>query len=120
MTKNQSFVTRLRYAMNGLRFSVRAEHSMRAHVIALCSVAIVMMVLAPAPIWWALVSLACAVVMAAELVNTAVERLADRLHPERHPEIKIVKDCAAAAVLVSSLGAIGVAVALVVHLLHRP
>ena len=43
-------------------------------------------------------------VLAAELVNTAIEHLADHLHPELHPKIKLVKDCAAAAVLVVVLG----------------
>ena len=37
-------------------------------------------------------------VLVAELLNTAIEALADRLHPERHPEIRVVKDVAAAAV----------------------
>jgi undecaprenol kinase len=54
------------------------------------------------------------VVLAMELVNTAVEHLADHLHPDQHPRIKIVKDCAAAAVLVTSLGALCVAVAFVI------
>ena len=70
-------------------------------------------------LWWALVVLASAGVLAAELFNTAVEHLADHLHPEVHPSIRVVKDCAAAAVLVASLGAVGVGVALVVHLLAR-
>ncbi len=51
-----------------------------------------------------------------ELVNTAIEQLADRLHPEKHPSIAIVKDCAAAAVLISSIAALLVAIALIVHL----
>ena len=55
-----------------------------------------------------------AIVLAAELVNTAVELLADHLHPEQHPNIKIVKDCAAAAVLIASMGAVGVAIAFVI------
>ena len=48
-------------------------------------------------------------VIAAELTNTALEHLTDHLHPEQHPRIKIVKDCAAAAVLIISVGALWVA-----------
>jgi diacylglycerol kinase (ATP) len=55
-------------------------------------------------------------VLAAELLNTAVEHLADHLHPELHPHIKAVKDCAAAAVLIASLGALAVAIALLCEL----
>ncbi len=54
---------------------------------------------------WALVTLCIAMVLAAELFNTALEKLCDRLHPELHPEIGAVKDLAAAAVLVLSIGA---------------
>ena len=52
-------------------------------------------------------------VIAAELINTALEQLADHLHPEQHPRIKIVKDCAAAAVLILSAGALWVALMMV-------
>jgi diacylglycerol kinase (ATP) len=65
--------------------------------------------LRPAPVWWALVLLTNALVLAAELFNTAVEVLADHLHPEQHPRIKLMKDCAAGAVLTASVGALCVA-----------
>jgi len=65
------------------------------------------------------VVLASSAVLAAEMFNTAIERLADHLHPERHPQIRIVKDCAAAAVLISSAGAVGVAIAMLIDLYHH-
>ncbi len=71
-----------------------------------------------APIWWALVVLAGAGVLAAELFNTAIEHLADHLHPDMHPKIRLVKDCAAAAVLLMACGAVGIAVALGIELVR--
>ena len=59
---------------------------------------------------------------AAELLNTALEHLADRLHPEQHPTIQAAKDCAAAAVLVASLAAVLIGLltlAVGLHLLDR-
>ena len=53
-------------------------------------------------------------VIATELINTALEHLADHLHPEQHPRIKIVKDCAAAAVLILSIGALWVAAMMII------
>jgi diacylglycerol kinase (ATP) len=82
-------------------------------------VVIALLILRPGPFWWALVMLASAGVLAAEMFNTAVELLVDHLHPEIHPRIGVVKDCAAAGVLIASLGAVAVMVALVVHLLGR-
>ncbi len=42
-------------------------------------------------------------VMAVELLNTAIEKLCDRLHSERHDSIGYVKDLGSAAVLMSIL-----------------
>jgi diacylglycerol kinase (ATP) len=44
-------------------------------------------------------------VWSAEAFNTALEELADALHPERDPGIGRAKDVAAAAVLIAALGA---------------
>ena len=118
-SKNQSFLARLRFAWAGVAHGVRAEHSLRFHVCALGLVLIVLAVFRPEPEWWAMVIIACAAVISAELFNTAIEHLADHLHPELHPSIRIVKDCAAAAVLVTSLAALGVAAALAIHLAAR-
>ena len=115
MPKNQPFLTRLRFALTGLLFSIRTERSMRVHVLALFLVLLALIAFAPSPEWWALIGLASAAVVTTELLNTAIEHLVDRLHPERHASIGIVKDCAAAAVLVSSIAAIVVAIALAVH-----
>lgn len=68
---------------------------------------ILLFTLRPPAIWWALVLVVIAFVLAAELFNTALEHLADHLHPEQHPKIRVAKDCAAAAVLVLSMAALG-------------
>ena len=117
--KNQKFFLRLRFALTGLTHAVRAENSFRFQAGAFVAVVLALLVLKPEPLWWALVLLASASVLAAELFNTAIEHLADHLHPEVHPSIRVVKDCAAAGVLLAVLGAVAVGVALVVHLLSR-
>jgi len=110
--KNQSFIRRLGYALNGLRVAFRAESSFRIHIVATIAVIAALLWLRPSALWCAVVALAVAFVLAAELANSAVEYLADHLHPDEHPEIKLVKDCMAGAVLVASLGALAVAAAL--------
>ena len=74
---------------------------------------VVLLILRPTLIWWGLCGVMVSLVIAAELINTALEQLADHLHPEQHPRIKIVKDCAAAAVLILSAGALWVALMMV-------
>lgn len=44
-------------------------------------------------------------VLALELINSALEAALDLVSPEYHPLAKVVKDTAAAAVLVTSIGA---------------
>ena len=114
------------FAAQGVRVNaiapgvVRTERSLRTQAAVLLAVLLAMLWLRPEPIWWALVALASAGVLAAELLNTALEQLADRLHPELHEQVRIAKDCAAGGVLLASLGAVAVAVALMVHLLGKP
>jgi undecaprenol kinase len=117
--KNQTFPRRLRFAFAGLAAAWRAERSFRLQLIALAVVFLALLVLRVEPLWWAVVIVTSAAVIGAELLNTALEHLADHLHPQVHPQIRIVKDCAAAAVLVVAGGAVGVAIALVLHLVQR-
>jgi diacylglycerol kinase (ATP) len=116
--KNQPLARRLGFAFAGVVEAFRSEHSFRFHVGAAACVMAALLWFRPAPIWWAVVTLTVVLVLAVELVNTAIEGLADHLHPEQHPSIKVVEDCAAAAVLVAALGALGVAAAFFYELLR--
>lgn len=115
--KNQAFSRRLRHAALGLVWAWRREHSFRIQAIAVVLVSAGLLILRPPPLWWAAVALAITVVLAAELFNAAIEALSDHLHPDLHPEIRIVKDIAAAAVLCASAGASIVGLSLVISLL---
>jgi undecaprenol kinase len=116
--KNRPLAARLKFALAGLRHAVRTERSLRTQLLLLGGVLLALVVLRPAAVWWALVALISSAVIAAELFNTALEHLADHLHPEQHPQIRVVKDCAAAAVLVLAIGALLVAAALALSLWH--
>jgi undecaprenol kinase len=117
-TKNQDFLRRIRFALTGIAHTLRHERSLRLQVVVLVAVLLGLAITRLAPIWWALVVLAGAGVLAAELFNTAIEHLADHLHPDMHPKIRLVKDCAAAAVLLMACGAVGIAVALGIELVR--
>jgi diacylglycerol kinase (ATP) len=110
--KNRPLVARLGFALAGIRACWRTERSFRTHIVCAALAFAALLAIRPAPVWWALVGLAVALVLALELVNSALERLIDHLHPAIHPEIKLVKDMAAGGVLVISLGALAVAASL--------
>lgn len=112
--KNRPFRDRLGFAISGIVHTIRSENSFRVHVLATCAALLALIALRPSPLWWAIITLTVTMVLGAELINTALEHLVDLLHPEQHPRIKLMKDCAAGAVLVFSIGALGVAAAFLV------
>ena len=115
-TKNRPFLQRLGFSLAGIGAGLRLERSVQTQAIMACGVLVFLVVVRPAAIWWALLLMNCALVLGAELFNTALEHTLDHLHPELHPAIKIAQDCAAGAVLIFSLGALGTFVALLVSL----
>ena len=104
--KNRSFNERFVFAVNGLGAAWQRESSFRVQtVFAACAVA-VLVLLRPSLVWWAVVAITVALVLAIELVNSAFEALVDHLHPDIHPEIRIIKDMVAGSVLLSAIGAV--------------
>lgn len=102
MKKNQPFYKRLGFAMHGIHAALQHEASFRTQCCATALVVLVLVWRQPAPLWWALLLVNCGMVLAAELLNSALEATLDLLHPEAHPAVKLAKDCGAAAVLVLS------------------
>ncbi len=117
--KNRPFRQRLRFAVAGLAAGWRREHSFRTHCGFAGAALLALVVLRPAPVWWALVAITVALVLALELVNAALETMIDLLHPGQHPEIKAVKDMAAGAVLTISIAALVVALAMVIAVVRE-
>jgi undecaprenol kinase len=104
--KRRPLWTRLGFALHGIRAAAGGEASFRLQLILALAASAVVLVLRPPLLWTALFILSASAVLALELLNTALERLADHLHPQRHPAIETAKDCAAAAVLVASVAAL--------------
>jgi undecaprenol kinase len=109
--KKHSQVARIGFALAGLQAAWKREASFRTEVI-LGIVIFVFIVARGTPFAYCLMlGLAGAFVLAAELVNTAIETLCDVAHPEQHPLIKVSKDCAAAAVLMVNSAALALLLA---------
>lgn len=104
--KGQVFYRRLGFALAGWGEAVRAESSFRIQVAAGATAIAATAWLNPPLLWWALVSVSIALVLAAELFNTALECILDGLHPEKADFVRRAKDCAAGAVLVFSINSV--------------
>ena len=112
--KNKPFYHRMGYALAGMREVWRTESSFRTEVYIAMVAAAITMWLRPGWLWSALIALCIALVLAFELINTALEYLIDHVHPDIAPAIKYSKDAAAAAVLMSGFGAIAVGLMMLV------
>ncbi len=95
-----------KYAFAGLKTLVIEEHNARIHLIAALIAITLGFVLKISPGEWIALVIVMSLVFICELFNTSLEAFADFVSPERHPQIKKVKDLAAAAVLISALAAL--------------
>ena len=109
--KGLAFRRRIGFALHGIVIAFNRERSFRTQCLAGAVILVILLLVRPAPLWWAVGALTVGLVLVAELVNTALETLVDHLHPERHPAIGAAKDIAAGAVLLASSIAVLVAVA---------
>lgn len=101
-----SFRARLnsfRHAWSGLKTVIREEHNARIHLMVMLVALGAAWYFRITPAEWAMVLLCIGLVVSLEIVNSAIEKLADAVSPERNEQIKRVKDLAAAAVLVSAI-----------------
>ncbi|MFD1772912.1 diacylglycerol kinase [Paenibacillus rhizophilus] len=94
------------YAAQGIRQAFRTEQNMRVH----SGFAVLVLLLAALfrvpPGDWMLLLLAITLVLAAELLNTAIESVVDLVSPEIHPLAKAAKDTAAGAVFLTAAFAV--------------
>jgi len=101
----KTWLQRFACAFRGLGHVLTRDPSGRVH--AVCAAAVVAMALwlRVSAVEWAVLSLATGAVIAAEALNSAIERLANRITTEREESIRILKDAAAGGVLASAIGA---------------
>lgn len=99
-------------ALRGIAYALVNERNFRVHIVAMLSVIYFAAVFGIQRWQWAAIIVVVALVMAAELINTAFEKIVDELSPQRSVFARIAKDSAAAAVLVLAVGAVALAVVL--------
>ncbi len=108
-----------RHAGRGVAWALSSQANLRVHLVIAALVLVAALLFRFSAIEFVALVLCFAIVIAAELFNTALEVLIDYAWPERHPMIGRAKDVAAAAVLVAAVGAAVVGMILFGrHLLH--
>jgi len=94
------------YAFRGLFKVFREEQNLRIQMLVGLAVVIISFFLSLSIIEWALIIISIATVLFMEVLNSAVERVADVLKPMISNYVKEIKDIMAAAVMLASLSAI--------------
>ncbi|TWT81785.1 Prokaryotic diacylglycerol kinase [Planctomycetes bacterium CA13] len=105
MNGRSSWAHKFAVAFRGLGISICDQSSFWVHLPIAVAVLIIALFLHLETWRWAMLVCMITIVLSAELMNTAIERLCKRLHPEHDEVIGNVLDTAAAAVLVAGLGA---------------
>ncbi|RYF87229.1 MAG: diacylglycerol kinase family protein [Chitinophagaceae bacterium] len=93
------------YAFQGLKALFRTEHNARIHAWLTVFVVVLSFLLHITMTEWILLILATTLVWTMEIINTALEKAMDFISLEKLPQIGLVKDLAAAAVLLSAVAA---------------
>ncbi|MBD0276616.1 MAG: diacylglycerol kinase family protein [Bacteroidota bacterium] len=95
-----------RYAGQGLRALMRTEHNAWIHLVLTILVLVLSIVLKISRGEALALVIVIALVWMAELFNTAMEKIMDFISKEHHPHIQVIKDMAAAAVLIAAVAAV--------------
>ncbi len=113
MQKKESFVSnRLKsigYAFKGMIILIKTEASIKIQAFIAIAVTIAGFYFEISKTEWIAQLIMIAMVMSVEGINTAIEYIADFVHPEHHHKIGLIKDIAAGAVFIASLIAVVIA-----------
>lgn len=102
------FFKSFRYAFNGIFYTIKTQNNAKVHLF-IGSLVICLSLYLKIALWeWEILSLVIGLVLAMEIMNTAIESLADALSTKQNTKIGIAKDCAAGAVLVTAIAAISI------------
>lgn len=93
------------YALTGLKLAWAQELNFRIEVVCAAGAVALGALLHISHVAFGVIVLVISCVLAVEVLNTALEELCDKFQPTHDPHIAKIKDLAAAAVLLVSIGA---------------
>ncbi|MBD3862181.1 diacylglycerol kinase [Olleya marilimosa] len=109
MSKKEPFIiNRLKsvgYAFKGMLLLLKTEASIQIQFCIAIIVTVAGFYFKISSTEWIMQCFAIGLVMSVEGVNTAIEAIADFVHPEHHEKIGFIKDIAAGAVFIASIAA---------------
>ena len=113
--RRRSWAKKFRDAFRGVGVGVRGQSSFRVHFFFAAAVIVCAVVMRMPRVEWCVLLVCIALVLAAELFNSALELLAKAITEEHDRRLADALDIGSAAVLVASLGAALVGSILFLH-----
>jgi len=92
-----------KYAFNGLKIFIKEEHNAIIHLFIACCVVIAGFLFKISIVEWIAVIFCIALVLALELINSAIEKTIDFISEEKNETFKKIKDLSAGAVLIAAI-----------------
>ena len=99
-------LTGVTYSLKGIKILVTTEDSIKTQIFLGLFAIVLGFIFKISLTEWAIQLTLSALVLVAEGLNTAVEKIADFIHPQHHKEIGIIKDVASGAVGFAAITAI--------------
>lgn len=103
------FTCALRCARSGIAYAFSTQKNLKIHLCFAIAAIVLGFALGVSEAAWLAIVLCIMVVMALEVVNTAIESAVDMASPEWHELAMRAKDCAAGAVYLAAIGSLVVA-----------
>lgn len=99
-------VQSFQYAFAGIWYTLKTQRNAQIHAGIAIGIIGLGITLRISLSEWATLALTTGFVIAAEMLNTAIETAMDHATSDFHPQVKVVKDVAAGAVLVAAITAV--------------
>ncbi len=103
-------ILRFKFALRGIGKTICTENHMRFHIVAAVYVVVFSLFYEFSAVQYAVLAVLLGLVMALEVLNTCIEEVCDLVADRYEPMIRVAKDAAAGAVLITALSAVAVAV----------
>lgn len=100
--KNYRFIKSMNYALNGLWRVFTTEANMKIHLVIMALVIVFGVLFSISVTEWLICLICFGMVIAMEMMNTALEKWVDFVSPEYHTAAGLAKDIAAGAVLITA------------------
>ncbi|MBU5427104.1 diacylglycerol kinase [Tissierella pigra] len=104
--KRKSIIDSFNFAVSGIIIALKTEKNMKIHYIIALGVIILSLFFDFSRVEFLLLLFSITLVVVAEMVNTALERVIDLITQDYHPLARLVKDVAAGAVLIAAINSI--------------